>query len=154
MNAIMKQLFVYYSDTGNGDAAAEYLKAHGCEIRKITPKKGLPKGFVAKILSGGYQALRSKKSPLLPFDNDFSGFDRVIIGSPVWNGRFSTPVNTLLGEPGLKGKELRFVLYSGSGEAPKAAKRISAEYPGSLAVVLKEPLKHPEELAKLNNIFS
>ena len=41
----MKKLFIYYSNTGNGDVVANYLAENGYDIRKITPKKNLPKAF-------------------------------------------------------------------------------------------------------------
>ena len=41
-------------------------------------------------------------------------------------------------------------ILAGGGEAPKAVARLEKEYPGSRVRVLKEPLKYPEELDKLD----
>ena len=77
-----------------------------------------------------------------------------MIGTPIWNGRFSCPINTVLAETDLKGKELAFVLYSGSGEAPKTLKLILERYPNAAVIQLKEPKSRRDELAKLDLLLS
>ena len=149
----MKTLFLYYSFTGNGDVVAECLSEKGAEIRKVFPKKPLPKSFFWSVMTGGFLATIGHKSKLLPWDTSFEGFDRIVIGSPVWNARFSCPINSVLAEADFAGKALTFVLYSGSGAAPKAAERIENLYPNAKIIVLKEPKKFPEELEKLKELF-
>ena len=73
----------------------------------------------------------------------------LVIGSPVWNGSLSCPINTVLAETDLKGKALTFLLYSGSGGAPKAEQKIKERFPDARIVHLKEPKKNPDELKKL-----
>ena len=149
----MKQLFIYYSDTGNGDAVAERLAASGCDVRKVTPVKPLPKSFFFKILKGGFLATAGKRAKLNAFDSDISAYDRIIIGSPVWNARLSTPANALIKKLPLENKETAFVLYSGSGTAPKAGERIRAAFPAAAILNLKEPKKYPAELDKLAEVL-
>ena len=88
----------------------------------------------------------------MDFDNDVKEYDEVIIGSPIWNGRFSSPINTVLSKIDLKDKKVSFILYSGSGEAKKATKLINKKYPNASITILKEPKKYNEELDKLLNI--
>ncbi len=147
----MKTLFIYYSYTGNGDLVAEYFREKGAEIRKVSPKKSLPKSFLLGMLTGGFLASVKHKSPLLEWDSSLEGYDQVIVGSPVWNGRISSPINSVL--EALKGKELSFVLYAGGGAAPKAVEQLEKEFPSSKIVVLKEPKKLPEEREKLQVFF-
>ena len=97
--------------------------------------------------------MRGKCAPLDDYDSDVSAYDAVVIGSPVWNGRLSAPINTVLKDTDLSGKQLAFVLCAGSGEGPKALERINAEYPGARVIALKEPNKYPEELEKLAGLF-
>ena len=149
----MKTLFLYYSFTGNGDVVADYLSGKGAEIRKVEPKKPLPKSFFWSVMTGGFLATVGHKSKLLPWDTSFEGFDRIVIGSPVWNARFSCPINSVLAEADFAGKELAFVLYSGSGAAPKAAERIAKEYPTAQVITLKDPKKYPDELSKLDELL-
>lgn len=49
----MKKLLIYYSLSGNGDTIAETLRAQGCDVRKVIPKKKPPKAFFFQILAGG-----------------------------------------------------------------------------------------------------
>ena len=149
----MKTLFIYYSHTGNGDVVADVLAEKGVDIRKVKPKKPLPKSFFGAILKGGFLATIGHKAPLVDYDPSLEGYDRVIIGSPVWNARFSCPINTVLAETDLEGKGLLFVLYAGGGTAPKAAARIAKEYPEAKVVVLKQPKDFPDELSKLDVLF-
>lgn len=146
----MSKLFIYYSLSGNGDLAAKRLSELGYEPYKIRTAKKMPDSFFLRILKGGFAAGIGKKEKLEGFAPDVSRYDEIAVGSPVWNGRISSPVNTVLAETDFTGKKLRFVLYAGGGEAPKAVARLNREYPGSPVTVLKEPLKNPEELDKLN----
>lgn len=146
----MSRLFIYYSQSGNGDLVAETLKAQGFEIRKVIPKKKPPKSFFLQIMSGGFGAGIGRKEPLEAFDADVNGFDEVVIGSPVWNARLSCPINTVLDRTDLKGKKLSFILCSGSGTASKAVKKLSERFPDARVIHLKEPKKYPDELKKLN----
>lgn len=148
----MKKLFIYYSQSGNGDLIAEILAAKGYDIRKVLPLKKPPKAFFLQILAGGFGALIGRKEPLSSFDPDVSGYDRIVVGTPVWNGRISCPVNTVLAKTSLSGKNPVFLLYSGSGEAPKAAERILREYPDASVIHLKQPKTNREELEKLNDL--
>ena len=149
----MKTIFIYYSYTGNGDIVKEYLtKDNELETRKVIRKKALPKSFFWGVLTGGFLAGTNHKDELVDYNNDVSEFDRVIIASPIWNGRFSSPINTVLKETNLENKDLVFIFYSGSGEAPKAVKRINKEYPNAKYIILQEPKKYPDELKKLDEL--
>jgi flavodoxin len=145
----MNRLFIYYSLSGNGDLVAETLEKQGYALRRVTPKKKPPKRFFWQIMAGGFGAGIGRKEPLSDYDPDVKDFDEIAIGSPVWNARLSCPINTVLDKTDLSGKKLTFVLYSGSGEAPKAEKKIRELFPDAKIVRLKEPKKYPDELKKL-----
>ena len=149
----MKTLFIYYSRSGNGDSVADLFREKGAEVRKVSPQKPLPTSFFRAVMKGGFLATIGHKSKLRDWDKSLEGFDRVVIASPVWNGRFSCPINTVFASLDLSGKDLAFVLYAGGGTAPKAEKRIRKEYPTAKVVVLKEPKKFPEELKKVEELF-
>ena len=145
----MKKLFLYFSLTGNGDLVAEHLKAKGFEIRKVEMKRRLPKSFFFGVLTGGFLAGLGVKSKLKEYDRNIEGYDEIIIGSPIWNGRFSSPLNRLLKEVDFKGKKIRFVFTAGSGEGKHALEKASKLYPGVECIFLKEPKKYPQELEKI-----
>lgn len=145
----MKKIFIYYSHTENGDLVAKQLKERGFDIRKVIKKKPLPKSFFWSVMTGGFLAGINHKDKLKDFDDNIEEYDEVVIGSPIWNAKFSAPINTVLSQIDVSNKIVSFILYSGSGEAPKAIERIKREYPNSNYVVLKEPKKYDEELEKL-----
>lgn len=146
----MSKLFIYYSLSGNGDAVAENLKEKGFDVRKVESAKQPPKKFFFQILQCGFNAGRKYCEPLKDYDADVSAYDTVVIGSPVWNGRLSCPINTVLKETDLSGKKVAFILYSGSGEAQKAEQQIRAVVPDAEIIHLKEPKKNPESLGRLS----
>lgn len=140
----MSKLFIYYTLSGNGDFAAECLKDNGFAIRKVETAKKPPKSCFFQILQGGFNAGRRYCEPLKPYDTDVSAFDEVVVGSPVWNGRLSCPVNTVLRDVDFAGRKVTFVLYSGSGEAKKAEEQIKKRLPDAAILHVKEPKKNPD----------
>lgn len=145
----MNKLFIYYSLTNNGDVVADFLKEKGYEIRKVIPKNKYPKNRFLQIMIGGYKASFNKKDKLLDFDTDINNYEKVVIGSPIWNDRLSAPINTVINL--LNTKNISFILYSASGKAEHAVEKIKSLY-GVDAIVLKEPKKHKEELEKLKDM--
>ncbi|MBR2677898.1 MAG: hypothetical protein IKE63_00565 [Bacilli bacterium] len=145
----MNKLFIYYSLTNNGDVVADFLKEKGYEIRKVIPKNKYPKNRFLQIMIGGYKASFNKKDKLLDFDTDINNYEKVVIGSPIWNDRLSAPINTVINL--LNTKNISFVLYSASGKAEHALEKIKSLYEVD-AIVLKEPKKHKEELEKLKDM--
>lgn len=144
----MKKIFIYYSLTGNGDLIADTLKEKGYEIRKVISKTKYPKSMFLRIMMGGYKATFNKKDKLVDFDSDISKYDKVIIGSPIWNDRLSAPINSVISLLELSNKDLSFILYSASGNANKASEKIKELY-NIDPIILKEPIKNKEELKKL-----
>ena len=146
----MKRLFIYFSLTGNGDLVANQLEEKGFEIRKVEMKRRLPKSFFFCVFTGGFLAGFGVKSKLKEYDHNIDGYDEIVIGSPIWNGRFSSPLNRLLKENDFKGKNIKFVFTAGSGEGKHALKKANRLYPEAECIFLKEPKKYPEELEKLS----
>ena len=145
----MKKLFIYYSLSGNGDVVADYLKNKKYDIRKVIMKDKIPKSYIGQILTGGFLAGINHKAKLDDFNKDISDYDEIIIGSPIWNGKLSCPINTVLDEINLDNKKISFILYCGSGKAPKAEKRLKDKYKNIDIIVLKEPKKNKTDLKKI-----
>ncbi len=149
----MNKLFLYYSRTGNGDLVASFLKEKGYETYKVRPKHNLPKSFFWGTLFGGMLSGLNRKAPLKDFSINLNDYDEIIVGSPTWNGKFSTPINTVLKK--LKGYEgkLYFVMYAGGGEAKSAPKKINKLFGDKPLIVLKEPKKYKEQLDILDEFI-
>ena len=148
----MRKLFVYYSYSGNGDEVATCLKEKEYEIQKVKTSKPLPKNYALGIIVGGFKAGIHYQDPLVDFYSDVTLYDEIVIGSPIWNARFSSPINTVLEKLNLTNKNLTFVLYSGSGKSPKATQKIHENYPNAKIIDLQEPKKNKEELKKLEEL--
>ena len=146
----MKKLFIYFSLTGNCDLVADFLTEKGFEIRKLEMKKSLPKSFFFFFLTGGFLAGLGVKSRLKEYDHNIEGYDEIIIGSPIWNGRFSSPLNRLLKDINFKDKNIKFIFTAGSGEGIKALKKVNKLFPSATCTFLKEPKKNNAELNKIN----
>ena len=135
----MKKIFIYYSLTGNGDVVADYLKDKGYDIRKVKTSEPLPDNYILRLLTGGYKAMINYEDELIDFDNDIKEYDEVVIGTPVWNGNLSSPINSVLKSLDLIDKKLSFILYSGSGKASKLIDNINKKYIDADITILKEP---------------
>ena len=149
----MEKLFLFSSFTGNGDFVSKEFEKAGFELRKAVEKKKFPKSFFWSVMSGGFRAGLGLKGKLVNYDNNVSSFDKIVIGSPIWNGRFPPVMNSVLKETNFEGKELTFVFYSGSGEGKNAEERVKKEFPSAKIIFLKEPKKYPEEVLKLKEVL-
>ena len=150
----MKKYFIYYSNSGNGDFVAEALKRSDVSLIKLEPKKHIKKMNFFRIIRYGGEAMMKKKMPIQQLDLILDSDDVVVIGSPIWNDRLSTPVLTLLDKYEFDKKTTRFVLYSGGGKAARAEKQIAKMGFEKKAIVLKEPKKYSEEAkVLLKDIF-
>lgn len=145
----MKKIFIYYSLTGNGDTIAKYLKNKGYDTRKVETSEILPKNNILRILTGGYKAMINYEDKLINFNSDISRYEEILIGSPIWNYRLSSPINTVLKKLDLKNKKVKFILYSGSDKYAKINKIITSKYSNIEIINLKEPKTNNNELNKL-----
>lgn len=120
----MKTAVVYYSNTGNVKGAAEKIaEALGAELVPLEPVKPMKGAGFFSIMKGGGQVTMGKK-PALKMIPDLSGFDRIILGVPVWAGKCAAPVWTFLASGALEGKTVALFTFSGSGNDGKAVAQI------------------------------
>ncbi len=123
----MKTLVVYYSLKGHTKKAAELiaapLSAELEEIREIRSRKGLW-GF----LRSGREAATGFAAPVLPAEHRAEEYDLVVVATPVWAGRPSSPVNGFLAQHGKNIARLGVVLTHADkkNEYDAAAERIGA----------------------------
>jgi menaquinone-dependent protoporphyrinogen IX oxidase len=128
------------------------MKELGFDVRKAESSFKLSRKFLPQMLKGGFSALIGQKPPLENYNCDVSNYDTVCIGSPIWNGRLASPVNTILEKTDLIGKKVIFILYSGRGFAKKAEEKIKKLYPDSAVINLAQPKDDPERLLILEKI--
>ena len=147
----MKKLFIYYSLSGNGDLIAKELKDKGTSIIKIETIKEMPNNRFLSILAGGFKAGIGYKEKIKDFNTNIDKYDEILIGTPVWNGRISSPINTALNRLDLSNKKVKFIFYSGAGDNKKIKIHVKEKYNAD-SIELKEPLHNVKELKKLGDI--
>lgn len=110
----MKSIIIYFSYTGHTRAVAnilaEYLREKGeTELREL---KWLNK--TGNFFSQGRQASLRGRAKVEDMNWDFSGYDLICLGTPVWAFITTPAMNTCLDKcTGISGKEM--VLFTTSG---------------------------------------
>ncbi len=112
----MKVLVVYYSRTGNTRLVSEAIaRALDSDIEEIDDKQN--RAGIFGFLKSGYEAVFKKLPEIEPVKNNPDEYDLVIIGSPTWAGRVSSPVRTYLTSYGHRLKKVAFfTTCSASGD--------------------------------------
>jgi menaquinone-dependent protoporphyrinogen IX oxidase len=145
----MKTLVAYYSLDGSTKRVAEAIAAAlAADLLFIRPfREFRAKGFF-KYFLGGAQASMGLTPRLAAFEFDPSVYDRILLGSPIWAGRFTPPVKSFLKNDNLQGKKIAY-FYCHQGGADKAAEQAKAAisrsniFLGSFS--LQDVASHPEE---------
>jgi len=100
-----KPLIVYYSLTGkNRIIAAELQKQLNVDIAEL--KTASERSGIWGFVVSGYENFFDKDAELQPFTTDIAAYSPIIICSPVWLGKLSSPARTILKNPAFKGKEV------------------------------------------------
>lgn len=141
----MKMLVVYYSLTGNTDVVAQALARElGADVRRVEDVEK-PSGNWWFMISGSMSAIRGVESAIKPIDTSLQEYNRVFVGSPVWAGNPSTPINAFIAKADFTGKEvITFVTMGGnegSGALRKMGERIEkkgGKIAGSFALSTKK----------------
>ena len=145
--------FIYYSATGNGDFIAEQLKEKGYTIIKVETVKPMGKIGFFKILHYGGQAMFKKKAKIKDLDLNIKEEDEVIIGTPIWNDRLSTPINTVLDQFVFNKETTKFIFYPAGSMAKNATKQIIKHGFIKAPIVYIWPLKNQEKAQEVLKDF-
>ena len=115
-------LVVYYSLTGKTDVVARTLARElNADIRRVEDVAA-PSVSWWFYIRAGFAAKRGKETEIKPIDAGFRGYDRIFIGSPVWGGGPSTPINAFIGKADFTGKEVVLFMTMGGKDASAALK--------------------------------
>ena len=140
----MNRYFIYYSATGNGDYIASILEEKGYQIVKVETVKPIGKVGFFRMLKYGFQAMKNKKAKINPINVELKEDDVVIIGSPIWNDRLSTPINAVLGEFEFNKETTEFILYPAGTSTKKSFDQIAKLGFKKTPIVYSRPLKNQE----------
>lgn len=128
----MRTAIVYYSLEGNTELIANILaELIGGDIIKLKPQKELQgKGF-KKYFWGGMHAVFNEKPKLNNDFSDISNYDTIMIGTPIWAGTVTPPVNTFLSEAQLKNKKIILFACSSGGDVSKCFDKMRSKLDGN-----------------------
>jgi hypothetical protein len=104
-----KILIIYYSRTGKTKIISETLqKMMNADLLEIKDKKD--RSGTWGFISSAYDSFFDRESEIEPAHPDLSLYSSVVVVSPVWNWKISTPVITLIKNNSFKGK--KFMMYT------------------------------------------
>ena len=145
----MNKYFIYFSLTGNGDFLASELKQYGYTPVKVEMVKKIKKVGFFFILRYGGRATFNKKEKSQPLNLELKEDDVVVIGSPIWGDRLSTPINTVLKQLSLNKDTTRFVLYPAGEDTKKSLQKLAKLGFTQEAIVISNPLKKMDEAKEI-----
>ena len=126
----MKRIIVYYSLSGNTEEAVNKIaKRLGCEVLKIDTMNAMPKSFVARILVGGGQVAMNIIPEIKPINIDFSLYDDIFIGTPIWNSKGVPAINSFLSDEKICMKVTGLIITSGGGDIEKCVRALKDRVP-------------------------
>jgi flavodoxin len=90
-----KILIVYYSYTGNTEVVATTLaQVLGADLRRIEDVKNYYR--IHGYFKARKDAMMDKNQEIRPFNYDFSGYDTIFVGCPVWGKATPPQMNEFL----------------------------------------------------------
>ena len=144
--------FIYFSVSGNGDLIAEYLKEKEYTPVKVEMIKPIKKVGFFTILKYGFRAGLQKKEKIKEINIDLKEDDEIIIGSPIWNDRLSTPINALLDKISFNKENTKFILYP-AGEGTKKSlvqlEKLGFKQP---PIIYSNPKKNQDKMQEILGI--
>ena len=118
----MKTLVAYYSRTGNtkrvAEALTENLNADIEAIMSDTKEKG-----TGRLAMQAFLRVRAK---ITQTTNDAASYDMVVIGSPVWVGKMSSPIRTYLAQNKDKFTSVAFFCTHGNPRSEGGVKMLES----------------------------
>ena len=141
--------FIYFSASGNGDFIAEYLKELGYTTIKVEMIKPIKKINFFSIMKYGFRAGMNKKEKIKELNLGLKDDDEVVIGSPIWNDKLSTPINTLLDKYSFNKETTRFILYPAGEGTNKSLMQLEKLGFKNKPVVYSNPLKNQDKIKEL-----
>jgi flavodoxin len=147
----MKILTVYYSRSGNTRKVAEAIsKAIISDLEDITEPRG--RGGPIGWLRSGREATGEMTTSINQSKSDPASYDLLIVGTPIWGGKLSSPVRAYLTQVAGKTKRIAyFVTMMGNEDSVTyAAMEKIAGRPLATLSVSQTELKNSTYLNKVN----
>jgi len=145
-------LIVYFSFDGNTQMIAKAIaETIGAELLELQTSKKYPtKGFW-KYFWCGKSVFFGEKPALTIAPIDLNQYDTIIIGTPIWAGSLTPPVNSFIHQYPFRGKRLALFASHSGGGADKCFQKIKEKLPGNEIIGemdFMNPRKNPQESLK------
>ena len=112
----VKTLVVYYSQTSNTKTVAQQMATRlGADIKEIQAVKPYDGDFQATISRSMKDRQDGVLPEIKPLDVDFSNYDVIFLGYPIWFGTCANPIFSLLKDNDFAGKTIVPFCSFGSG---------------------------------------
>jgi flavodoxin len=151
-HVIGKTLILYYSLTGNTKACCEALqKTLGTDILEIKDlrKRSGKWGFFKTAIA----SLFGKQTKIEPENPDFSPYSNIILGSPIWTGKLSMAIRTLIDKNRFDGKKAVIFTTTNAYEKEKykekskdLVRKAGGDVVGYYQVLAKEEVNEEEKV--------
>jgi len=143
-------LIVYFSFDGNTKLIAEKIgETLNADVVELKTSKKYPTEGIGKYFWGGKSVVFGDKPTLINESIDLSGYETIIIGTPVWAGSFAPPIRSFVNDYKIVNKKIAIFASHGGGGAAKCFAKLKEALPenkflGEIAFV--EPKKNPESI--------
>jgi len=138
-----KTLVAYFSWTGHtreiAEAVAAELGADVEQIREVHPRSG----WVAYFRSA-WEVFRSKTVPIRHVEMNPSAYDLIVLGTPVWAGRMSSPLRAYIAQQGSKLARIALFCTQGGASGEQALRQVAdlcGKMPAATLIVSERELK-------------
>lgn len=129
-NESKKALILYYSQGGVTKTVAEELeKRLGADIDSVVPVEPYGPDYDSTIQRWQQELKDSIKVAVKPLNVNINDYDTIFIGSPIWGGVFSSPMQSFLKDNDLEGKTLVTFATFGSGGIESATQNLKELQP-------------------------
>ena len=150
----MKALTIFYSLEGNTNIIANAIsdELQG-DIVEIKPKQEIPNKGLRKYFWGGKQVLFGEKPEINDIKVDFSKYDLIVFGTPIWASNYAPVFNTFFEKYSIKNKKIALFCCHGGGKEGKAFVKFKEKLQGNNflgEITFEDPLKKDKD----NNIIS
>jgi flavodoxin len=137
-----KPLVAYFSWTGHTRQIAEAVAVElGADVERVCEARPR-KGWLAYFRSA-WEALRDRPAPIKVIEKDPYAYDLVVLGTPVWAGRMSSPIHAYVAQERHKFARIALFCTEGGANGEKALAQIAqlcGKEPAATLVVTERDL--------------
>lgn len=131
----MKTAVIYYSLEGNMDyISKEIARDNVADLCRLLPEKEYPTGKISKYIWGGKSVTFGERPKLVNEEIDLKKYDTLIIGSPIWAGTFTPPLNSFFHDYNISSKNIILVVTHAGGGADKCISKMKEQLKGNIFI--------------------